>query len=259
MALPFNIPLDWAIPILQVAITIIITFLVVRLYRTIVRRIGGTVPAGLVSSLQQIGSWAIWVIGFLVVLSQIQVNTQVLLLIVFLGGSAIIIAYRNILADLAASQFISSYQSFKVGEWIEIQNNYGRVIERNLIQTKILTPDNEIVVIPNSTLLKRSKVNKSRSGELRIQIPITVHRGADLKQVEERLLEIGRNLKVDLAPDEAPQFRIAEITPEEARVVLMLRINNPAKRDQIVSDVEKQVYNLLPELDSRQSERMKPY
>ena len=255
MVLPFDIPIDWVISILQVAITLIIVFLIVRLYRTIVRRLGGTVPAGLVSSLQQIGSWAIWVIGFLVVLNQIHVDVQVLLLIIFLGGSAIIIAYRNILADLAASQFISSYQPFKVGEWIEIQNSYGRVIERNLIQTKILTPDNEIVVIPNSTLLKRSMINKSRSGGLRIQIPVTLQKGADLKQVEEHLLEIGRNLKVDLVPDAAPQFRVADITPEGARVVLMLRINNPAKRDQVVSEVEKQVYDLLAELDRRLSSR----
>jgi small conductance mechanosensitive channel len=256
MALLFyNIPIDWAIPIIEVAITIIITFLIVRLYRTIVHRLGTTVPAGIVSSLQQIGSWAIWVVGFLVVLNQIQVNIQVLLLIVFLGGSAIIIAYRNILADLAASQFLSSYQSFKVGEWIEVQNNYGRVIERNLIQTKILTPDNEIVVIPNSTLLKRSMVNRSRSGGLRIQIPILLQKGADLANVEERLLEIGRSLKVDLASDEAPQFRVAEVNPEGAKVMLVLKINNPAKRDQIISEVEKQVYNLLPELNLPQASR----
>lgn len=256
MALLFyNIPIDWAIPIIQVAITIILTFLVVRLYRTIVHRLGTTVPAGLVSSLQQIGSWAIWVVGFLVVLNQIQVNIQVLLLIVFLGGSALIIAYRNILADLAASQFLSSYQSFKVGEWIEVRKDYGRVIERNLIQTKILTPDNEIVVIPNSKLLKRSMVNRSRSGGLRIQIPILVQKGADLANVEELLLEIGRNLKVDLATDEAPQFRVAEVNPEGAKVMLVLKINNPAKREQIMSEVEKQVYNLLPELNRPQASR----
>ncbi len=251
---PTSIP-DWATSIIQIAIILIITFLLVRLYRTVVRRLGGTMPAGLVASLQQIGSWAIWVIGFLVILNQITVNTQVLLLIVFLGGSAIIIAYRNILTDLAASQFIGSYQSFKVGEWIEVQDRYGRVIERNLIHTKILTPDNEIVVVPNSVLLKRSVVNRTRSGGLRIQIPMFVEKGQDLEEVEKRLLEIGESMKIDLVPDSSPQFRVTEITPNGARVVLMLQIANPAKRDQIMSDVEKQVYNLLPDLDSGKQPR----
>jgi len=157
--------------------------LVVRFYRIIIQRAAGSVPSGLVASLQQIGSWAIWILGIIIVLSQLAVAINVLLLILFLGGIAIIVAYRNILTDMAASQFISTYQSFKVGEWIAVQEYYGRVIERNLIQTKILTSDNEIVIVPNSTLLKRSVVNRSRSGGLRVQIPVTVDSKFDLKNV----------------------------------------------------------------------------
>src|SRR3989454_4016919 len=90
----------------------------------------------------------------------------------FLGGVAIIVAYRNILTDMAASQFISTYQSFKVGEWIEVQEYYGRVIEKNLLQTKIINHDNEIVIVPNSTMLKRYVINRSRSSSLRVKIPM---------------------------------------------------------------------------------------
>lgn len=247
---PFNIP-DWAYAGLQIAVILIVTLLVVQVYRLTIRRIGRNMPPGLVASFQQIGTWAIWVIGILVILSQIQVNTQVLLLIVLLGGAAIIIGYRNILTDIAASQFLSSYQSFKIGEWIEVQENYGRVIERNLVHTKLLTPDNEIVVIPNSLLLKRSVVNRSRSGGLRVQVPIFVNKETDLNKVETGLIEIGKSVKVDLIPDAPPQFRVAEVTPEGVKVVLMLRISNPAKRDQIVSEVEKQSYNLLRDLNER--------
>lgn len=247
---PFNIP-DWAYAGLQIAVILIITLLVVQVYRLTIRRIGRNMPPGLVASFQQIGTWAIWVIGILVILSQIQVNTQVLLLIVLLGGAAIIIGYRNILTDIAASQFLSSYQSFKIGEWIEVQENYGRVIERNLVHTKLLTPDNEIVVIPNSLLLKRSVVNRSRSGGLRVQVPIFVNKETDLNKVETGLIEIGKSVKVDLIPDAPPQFRVAEVTPEGVKVVLMLRISNPAKRDQIVSEVEKQSYKLLRDLNGR--------
>jgi small conductance mechanosensitive channel len=244
---------EWALPGLSIAIILVITFLVVRIYRLVIRRLGRSLPAGLVASIQQIGSWAIWVIGLLIMLSQIQVNTEVLLLIVLLGGVAIILAYRNILTDMAASQFLSSYQAFKIGEWIEVGNNYGRVIERNLLHTKILTPDSEIVIVPNSVMLKRSVVNRSRSGGLRIQVPIFIEKETDLRKVEDGLLEIGRSMKIDLTPDAAPQFRVAEITPEGVKVILMLRISNPAKRDQIISEVEKQSYILLKDLNGQAS------
>jgi len=231
--------------LLTVVLIIILTYLVVRFYRIIITRIAGTVPSGLVASLQQIGSWAIWILGVIIILNTLNVSILLLLLLLFLGGLTMIMAYRHILTDMAASQFVSTYQPFKVGEWIEVQDYYGRVIERNLIQTKILTPDNEIVIIPNSTLLRRSVVNRTRSGALRIQIPVVVSTQIDLAKIEDQLLHIAEDVKVDLLPDTTPQVRVTHVTPQETQLVLLLQIANPAKRDQIISEVQKKFYELL--------------
>jgi small conductance mechanosensitive channel len=234
-----------ATQLLTVVLIIILTYLVVRFYRIIITRIAGTVPSGLVASLQQIGSWAIWVLGVIIVLNTLDVPILLLLVLLFLGGLTMITAYRHILTDMAASQFVSTYQPFKVGEWIEVQGYYGRVIERNLIQTKILTPDNEIVNIPNSTLLRRSVINRTRSGALRIQIPVVVNTEIDLAKMEGQLLHIAEDIKVDLLPDTTPQVRVTQVTPQETQLVLLLQIANPAKRDQIISEVQKRFYELL--------------
>jgi small conductance mechanosensitive channel len=239
----FTSPL--AVQLLTVVLIIVLTYLVVRFYRIIITRIAGTVPSGLVASLQQIGSWAIWVLGVIIILNTLNVSILLLLVLLFLGGLTMIMAYRHILTDMAASQFVSTYQPFKVGEWIEVQEYYGRVIERNLIQTKILTPDNEIVIIPNSTLLRRSVINRTRSGALRIQIPVVVNTEIDLAKMEDQLLHIAEDIKVDLLPDTTPQVRVTQVTPQETQLVLLLQIANPAKRDQIISEVQKKFYELL--------------
>jgi small conductance mechanosensitive channel len=239
----FTSPLS--IQLLTVVLIIILTYLVVRFYRIIITRIAGTVPSGLVASLQQIGSWAIWVLGVIIILNTLNVSILLLLVLLFLGGLTMITAYRHILTDMAASQFVSTYQPFKVGEWIEVQEYYGRVIERNLIQTKILTPDNEIVIIPNSTLLRRSVINRTRSGALRLQIPVVVNTEIDLAKMEDQLLHIAEDIKVDLLPDTTPQVRVTQVTPQETQLVLLLQIANPAKRDQIISEVQKKFYELL--------------
>ncbi|OLD55030.1 hypothetical protein AUI46_06370 [archaeon 13_1_40CM_2_52_13] len=231
--------------LLTVVLIIILTYLVVRFYRIIITRIAGTVPSGLVASLQQIGSWAIWILGVIIILNTLNVSILLLLVLLFLGGLTMIMAYRHILTDMAASQFVSTYQPFKVGEWIEVQDYYGRVIERNLIQTKILTPDNEIVIIPNSTLLRRSVINRTRSGALRIQIPVVVSTEIDLAKIQDQLLHIAEDIKVDLLPDTIPQVRVTQVTLQETRLVLLLQIANPAKRDQIISEVQKKFYELL--------------
>src|SRR5713101_5315483 len=237
------------IDILQVIVILLLTYVAVRVYRVVVRRAGGQVPSGLVASLQQIGAWAIWAIGLIIILSQLQVNTSILLLILGLGGISVIVAYQGVLGDIGAAQFISNYQAFKVGEWIEVEHHNGRVIERNLIHTKIVTPDNEIVVIPNSLLLKQSVINRTRSGGLRVQVPVFVKAGLDLKTLENKLLEIGGEMRVDLVPESTPQVRLVELDRDNARFVLLLHIANPAKRDQIISDVQRRVYEALPEMD----------
>ena len=231
--------------LLTVVLIIILTYLAVRFYRIIITRIAGTVPSGLVASLQQIGSWAIWVLGVIIILNTLNVSILLLLVLLFLGGLTMITAYRHILTDMAASQFVSTYQPFKVGEWIEVQDYYGRVIERNLIQTKILTADNEIVIIPNSTLLKRSVINRTRSGALRVQIPVVVSTEIDLAKIEDQLLHIAEEMKVDLLLDTTPQVRVTQVTPQETQLLLLLQIANPAKRDQIISGVQKKFYELL--------------
>ena len=234
-----------SVQLLTVVLIIILTYLVVRFYRIIITRVAGSVPTGLVASLQQIGSWAIWVLGVIIILNTLDVPILLLLVLLFLGGLTMITAYRHILTDMAASQFVSTYQPFKVGEWIEVQDYYGRVIERNLIQTKILTPDNEIVIIPNSTLLKRSVINRTRSGALRVQIPVVVSTQIDLAKIEDQLLHIAEEMKVDLLPDTTPQVRVTQVTPQETQLLLLLQIANPAKRDQIISEVQKKFYELL--------------
>lgn len=234
--------------LIYVFLTIVLTYLVVRLYRIIITRVAGTVPSGLIASFQQIGSWAIWILGVIIILNTLNVSIALLLLLLFLGGVTMIVAYRNILTDMAASQFVSTYQPFKVGEWIEAADYYGRVIERNLIQTKVLTADNEIVIIPNSTLLKEPIVNRTRSGGLRVQIPVAVETKINLKKIEDYLLGIAADMKVDLLPDSTPQVRVTQVAPQETKLVLLLQIANPAKRDQIISDVQKRFYELLSEL-----------
>src|SRR2546422_355336 len=245
MALDLSIQPQIIIDILQVIVILLLTYVAVRVYRVVVRRAGGQVPSGLVASLQQIGAWAIWAIGLIIILSQLQVNTSILLLILGLGGISVIVAYQGILGDIGAAQFISNYQAFKVGEWIEVERHYGRVLERNLIHTKLLTPDNEVVVIPNSMLLKNSVVNRTRSGGLRVQVPILVKAGTDLKMIEDKLMKIGEEMKVDLVPDSSPLVRVTELNSDSTRLVLMLHIANPAKRDQIISDVQRRASDLL--------------
>ncbi len=84
--------------ILTIILILVLTFSVVRVYRSIITRIAGTVPSGLIVSLQQIGTWSIRIFGAFYILNTLNVNILLLVALLSLGGLAMIVAYRNILA-----------------------------------------------------------------------------------------------------------------------------------------------------------------
>src|SRR6266704_6869550 len=96
---------------------------------------------------------------------------------------------------------------------------------------------------PRSTLFPYTTL--FRSGALRIQIPVVVSTEIDLAKIQDQLLHIAEDIKVDLLPDTTPQVRVTQVTPQETQLVLLLQIANPAKRDQIISEVQKKFYELL--------------
>src|SRR5215470_10519616 len=99
------------IELLTVAIVIAATFLTVRLYRMGVSRLSRSMHPRLVGLVQQFGSLVIWTIVIIILLSQfLGNNIEILLLIIGLGSLAILLAYQDVLTDVAASQFISIYQ-----------------------------------------------------------------------------------------------------------------------------------------------------
>src|SRR5690606_1214145 len=70
-------------------------------------------------------------------------------------------------------------QPFKVGDKIEIGSHYGGVISIGLRSTRVVTPDDSLVSIPNGDLMNQS-VSNSNAGEANCQVvaeiylPITI-------------------------------------------------------------------------------------
>src|SRR2546429_1166994 len=91
---------------------------------------------------------------------------------------------------------------------------------------------------PRSTLFPYTTLFRS-------QIPVAVSTEIDLAKIQDQLLHIAEDIKVDLLPDTIPQVRVTQVTLQETRLVLLLQIANPAKRDQIISEVQKKFYELL--------------
>ena len=110
-------------------------------------------------------------------------------LIVSLGSSTVI---GNIIAGLV----ITYMRPFKLGDRIQLNETTGNVIEKTPLVTRIRTPKNEVVTIPNSFIMSSHTVNYSTSArEYGLIIHSEVSIGYDIpwRQTHQLLIEDALN------------------------------------------------------------------
>lgn len=106
-------------------------------------------------------------------------------LIVSLGSSTVI---GNIIAGLV----ITYMRPFKMGDRIKLNDTTGNIIEKTPLVTRIRTPKNEVVTIPNSFIMSSHTVNYSTSAReygLIIHSEVTIGYDVPWRQVHQLLID----------------------------------------------------------------------
>lgn len=106
-------------------------------------------------------------------------------LIVSLGSSTVI---GNIIAGLV----ITYMRPFKIGDRIKLNDTTGNVIEKTPFVTRLKTPKNELVTIPNSFIMSSHTTNYSSSARnfgLIIHSEVTIGYDAPWRKVHQLLIE----------------------------------------------------------------------
>lgn len=110
-------------------------------------------------------------------------------LIVSLGSSTVI---GNIIAGLV----ITYMRPFKIGDRIKLNDTTGNVIEKTPLVTRIRTPKNEVVTIPNSFVMSSHTVNFSQSAReygLIIHSEVSIGYDVPWRKVNKLLIEAALN------------------------------------------------------------------
>ena len=81
------------------------------------------------------------------------------------------------------------FKPFKVGDYIEAQGTAGSVREIQIFTTKLTSPDNKEIIIPNGKLSNDNIVNYSAMDLRRIDFVFGVGYDSDIKQTRDILME----------------------------------------------------------------------
>lgn len=194
--------------ILILAIGLWVSKKIVNLTKTLLLKKG--IDQTLQKFLGDLLSWTLKVLVFITAISQLGVETTSFIAILGAAGLAIGLALQGALANFAGGALIMIFKPFKVGDLIEAQGEIGAVKEIQIFVTKIISPGNKLVIIPNGILSNGNIKNYTEEGKLRVDLTIGVSYDADIKQTKNVLMEVlTENKKVLKNP--APTVNVSEL------------------------------------------------
>lgn len=234
-----QIPYEFLLKLASAGVVLAVTWIVSKILGGFLLKAMGKISPNVAPRAKRIVKWLVWLIGILISLNQLGLELTILIVILAIGWVTFVLAFRDILSNVASHEIINTYRPFKIGDWIQVGKFFGRVIDMTWMDIILVTPDNEMVYIPNSKIIKNMLINRTTPGETRISITLKVGNSISISEIETTLLEIADEMREELAPDSKPEVRVTDMDEHSVKLALLLKINNPAKGAIIASEVRK--------------------
>jgi small conductance mechanosensitive channel len=132
----------------------------------------------------------IMVIGVLVAFSQVGISLGPLLAGLGVVGFVVGFALQDTLSNFAAGMLILIYRPFDVEDIIEAGGVSGMVSNMSLVNTTILTFDNQTIVVPNNKIWGDVIKNVTAQAVRRIDLVFGISYSDDIAKTEKLLQEI---------------------------------------------------------------------
>jgi len=183
-----------------------------------------------------------------IVLDQLGLNVTALIAGLSIAGVIAGFAARDSLENFISGVTILVDRPFRVGDYIEINDQYGQVDEITLRSTRIRTVRNEIMVLPNSQMITQQLVNHTKRNVLRIDIPF----GIAYKEKPDEAREVLLPLVEDddrILSDPAPTAVVTSMSDSSVDMAFRFFIRDPSQEVPIRWEYTEKVRERLREAD----------
>lgn len=154
--------------------------------------------------------WGLKAILLIVVISILGIDITAFAAVIAAAGLAIGLSLQGSLGNFAGGVLIMVFKPYKLEDLIEAQGVIGNVREIDIFTTKLVTPDNKQVIIPNGALANGNITNYTTEGKIRVDAVVGVGYNEDIKQTKKVLLDVlTNNPKVLKTPE--PTVNVLEL------------------------------------------------
>ena len=143
---------------------------------------------------------------------------------------AIGFAMQDVIANFVAGVFIYADRPFRIGDWIEWEDNVGVVEDISLRVTRVRTFDNELLTVPNSQLTDGVVKNPVAKDTLRLQFTFGIGYDDDVEKATDIIVDEAER-HPDILTDPAPSVRLTELADSYVGLRSRIWIDNPSRAD----------------------------
>ncbi|MBO5040434.1 MAG: mechanosensitive ion channel [Clostridia bacterium] len=140
-------------------------------------------------------------------------------------GLCVGLAVNGALSNLAGGILIIITRPFKIDDYIEAQGYSGTVVDIHLTNTRICTPDNKIVYVPNGALSTGTIVNYSEKDIRRVDLTFNVSYNTDVEKAKALVTRVIEAHELTLK-DPAPFVRVSENGESKVTITARVWTNN---------------------------------
>ncbi|MFA5506326.1 MAG: mechanosensitive ion channel family protein [Vulcanimicrobiota bacterium] len=175
--------------------------------------------------LSSIAQYVVLAATIIAALNQVGVQTTSLVAILASAGLAVGLALQGSLSNFASGVMILGFRPFMLGDVVELAGKSGTVDDIGLFMTRLVSANNEVVLVPNGTITSDIIINFTARGMRRLVIDVRVGYGEDARRVAGLLEEIARGHEFCLE-DPGPSAVISAFGPTSVEFQLRAYAKN---------------------------------
>ena len=208
--------------LLPALILLVVGILVIRIVMKTVQKVldKSKLEKAAHSLIRSLAAVVLYILLGLMVAEKLGIDVTGIIALASVLTLAVSLALQNMLANVIGGFTLLYTSPFHSGDYVDIGADSGTVIEIGIAYTKLQTPDNKMISIPNATVVAGDIVNYTITGTRRLEIPVSVSYDAPAQKVLDALMEVGRVEKV--LADPAPMAAIT--TYADSAIIYELRV-----------------------------------
>lgn len=164
---------------------------------------------GLRSFLASFANILLYIILIITIASVLGIPATSFITLLASCGVAIGLALQGSLSNFAGGLMLLLFKPFKVGDYVQVATEEGKVLEISVVYTVILTVDNKRITIPNGTLTNSVIINYSAEKLRRVDMLFTTAYDCDIEKTKSIINSIIEAHPLTLK-DPAPLVRLKE-------------------------------------------------